>query len=292
MFLNLLVLMKTERIVDMDRIDESKELKDVYDVNRMPIGKVVTRDTKLPIGEYYMVVHICIINDKNELLVQHRQPFKNGWSNLWDISAAGGVLAGETSQMAAHREVLEEIGLDIDFSEIRPTFTFNFENGFDDYYFIRENIDNISDLKLQKEEVSEIKWVGHDKLMSMVDEGIMVRYFFLDYIFNICNLKNAFDYDADRIDIRWATFKNIISINNTFEVCCNFDNICDYQREYVSRIKEYIAEKRVLCALNEKKVVAMMDIDKDSNKYKMIMIHPRFIEKDLERKMVEFTKKI
>jgi len=275
----------------MKKNDESMELKDLYDVNRIPLNKVVTRGSSVAEGEYYMVVHICILNDKNELLIQHRQPFKNGWSNMWDISAAGGVLAGETSSMAAHRETLEEIGLDIDFTNIRPKFTFNFEHGFDDYYIIRKNIDDIDKLKLQKEEVKEVKWATKEEVLSMVDEGIMVRYLFLDKIFEMEHTIGAFDHDPDDYVITKASMKNIKSIKNTFEVCQCFDKIEENKVNIIKNIESYISQGKAICVLNKKKVVGLMVINED-NSHKTVMIHPKFIDKNLEEKMIEFKKLI
>jgi len=275
----------------MEKIDESMELKDLYDVNRIPLNKVVTRGSSVAEGEYYMVVHICILNDNNELLIQHRQPFKSGWSNMWDISAAGGVLAGETSKMAAHRETLEELGLDIDFTNIRPKFTFNFEYGFDDYYVIRKNIDDIDKLQLQKEEVKEVKWVTKEEVLSMVDEGIMVRYLFLDKIFEMEHTVGAVVHDPDDIIIQRASFKNVKSIKNTFEVCECFDMVEKKQIDYIKNIESYIKNEKVICALNKKKVVGVMIISED-NSYDIVMIHPKFIDKNIEEKMIDYIKKI
>ena len=40
-------------------------------------------------GDYHLVVHICIFNTDGKMLIQQRQPFKDGWSNLWDITVGG-----------------------------------------------------------------------------------------------------------------------------------------------------------------------------------------------------------
>ena len=83
------------------------ELWDVYDIDRQLTGKVTERvnGKALPQGEYHLVVHIGIFNGKGELLIQQRQPWKAGYPNLWDVSAAGSALAGENSAQAAEREL-------------------------------------------------------------------------------------------------------------------------------------------------------------------------------------------
>lgn len=98
------------------------ELVDIYDQERRLTGKTAERGTKLSVGDFRMVVNLSILNSDNLLLIQQRQPFKEGWPNMWDISAGGSAIAGETSQEAIARETQEEIGLHHDFSEMRPFF--------------------------------------------------------------------------------------------------------------------------------------------------------------------------
>ena len=98
------------------------ELWDVYDKNRILTGRKIERGSKLGKDDFHLVVHICIFNLKNEMLIQQRQPWKNGWPNMWDLTVGGSALAGETSTAAAERETLEEIGYKIDLSNERPFF--------------------------------------------------------------------------------------------------------------------------------------------------------------------------
>ena len=86
------------------------ECFDLYNEHRQQTGETMVRGTQTPAGRYRLVVHICIFNSNGELLIQQRQPFKKGWSNLWDVTVGGAVTAGETSQQGAHRELLEELG--------------------------------------------------------------------------------------------------------------------------------------------------------------------------------------
>ncbi|WP_406543559.1 NUDIX domain-containing protein [Clostridium ljungdahlii] len=77
------------------------ELWDVYDSERNKTNRTMVRGRDFNEGDYHMVVHICIFNSKGEMLIQQRQPFKEGWSNMWDITVGGSAIEGETSQMAA-----------------------------------------------------------------------------------------------------------------------------------------------------------------------------------------------
>lgn len=162
------------------------ELWDVYNKDRVFMDKTIKRREKLGKDEYHTVVHVCIFNSKNEMLIQQRQPFKEGFPNMWDVTVGGSSLAGETSSEAANREVLEEIGYSIDLSSDRPFLTINFEYGFDDYYIIEKDID-ITKLTLQYEEVKVVKWADKNEILKMIDDGLFIPYYksFIEMIFEM-----------------------------------------------------------------------------------------------------------
>lgn len=160
------------------------ELRDTYDKNRNLTGRIMERGSKFDEGDFHLVVHVCIFNSKNKMLIQQRQPWKDGWPNMWDITVGGSALAGETSYEAAERETLEEIGYKIDLSNERPFFTINFEVGFDDYYLIEREID-IKDLIPQYEEVQAAKWASKDEILQLVKEGKFIDYWFTELLFDM-----------------------------------------------------------------------------------------------------------
>ncbi|MFU7517339.1 NUDIX hydrolase [Clostridium sp. HCS.1] len=160
------------------------ELWDIYDKNRNLTGRQMKRGSEFGNGDFHLVVHVCIFNSKNEMLIQQRQPWKNGWPNMWDLTVGGSSLAGETSTEAAERETLEEIGHKIDLSNERPFFTINFDKGFDDYYIIERDID-IKDLSLQYEEVQSVKWATKEEILQLVNDGKFIDYWFIENLFDI-----------------------------------------------------------------------------------------------------------
>jgi len=60
----------------------------------------------------HRAVHIWIFNGCGELFLQKRSPWKQNNPGLWCSSTAGHVDSGETYEQAAHRELMEEIGID------------------------------------------------------------------------------------------------------------------------------------------------------------------------------------
>lgn len=157
---------------------------DLFNDERVPLGKTIERGQQCGKGENRQVVHICIFNSKGEMLIQQRQSFKKNWADLWDISVGGCCVTGETSKQGASRELFEELGIRYDFNDNRPYFTVNFNNGFDDYYFVTKDI-NIEDLILQQEEVQDVKWATKEDIIALRKEGKFVPYIdgFLESLF-------------------------------------------------------------------------------------------------------------
>lgn len=151
------------------------ETWDVYDKDRNLTGKQMNRGERFEQGAYHLVVHVCLFNKHGEMLIQQRQPDKDDWKNMWDVTVGGSAIAGENSQQAAEREVKEEIGYILDLQHTRPSITVNFEKGFDDYYLIEADLD-IIDLSLPTEEVVQVKWASKDEIFHMISEGLFIPY--------------------------------------------------------------------------------------------------------------------
>ena len=160
------------------------ELWDLYDRDRNPTGEFHQRGTPVPEGRYHIVIHVVIFNSRGEMLIQQRQPFKEGWPNLWDVSVGGGVQAGETTQQAARRELQEELGLEFDFENETPMLTTTFRKGFDDFYIIHLEPD-LDTLRLQPEEVQAVRWANKDEVLAMIENGTFSPYSrpFMEYVF-------------------------------------------------------------------------------------------------------------
>lgn len=151
------------------------ELFDLYTAGREKTGRTMVRGEPTPEGFYRLVVHVCIFSPEGKMLIQQRQPFKKGWSNLWDLSVGGSAVAGDSSCSAAERETFEELGLSIDLANVRPTLTLHWEHGFDDFYVLTMQLD-LESLRLQEEEVQAVRWASLDEILQMIDDGRFIPY--------------------------------------------------------------------------------------------------------------------
>lgn len=160
------------------------ELWDLYTRDRIKTDRTMVRGEATPKGYYRTVIHICIFNSKGQMLIQHRQPFKSGWSDMWDVSVGGSAVSGDSSRAAAERELREELGLSVSFEDIRPSLTLNFEWGFDDIYIIKRDVLE-HELSLQYEEVAEVRWADAEEIKRMIDEGSFIPYHksYIDLLF-------------------------------------------------------------------------------------------------------------
>lgn len=151
------------------------ELWDVFDEERRLTGRTMVRGEKFAKDDFHLVVHVCIFNGKDEMLIQQRQPYKQGWSGMWDITVGGSAVAGDTSRTAACREVWEELGYRLELAGVRPSLTINFSFGFDDIYLVEREVD-ITALRLQPEEVKQVKWASENEIYAMMDSGEFIPY--------------------------------------------------------------------------------------------------------------------
>ena len=154
-----------------------QEYFDVLDEFGNKTGKTKLRSEVHRDGDWHKAVHIWIINDNGDILLQRRCATKDSNPNMLDVSSAGHLSAGDESLEGALRELKEELNLDVDKDELqfiktlkkssRYTETF-INNEFVDLYILRTN-KKIEDMKYQKEEISEIFYVPYKEFKKMVN---------------------------------------------------------------------------------------------------------------------------
>lgn len=161
------------------------EIMDLYDRDRQKTEKTYVRGSAMPKGFYRLVVHVCIFNSKHEMLIQ-RRTYNKKMPGLWDVTCGGAVSTSEASNIAAARELKEELGIDLNFKDLRPSITANFAFGFDDFYVLNKDVD-INSLVLQEEEVSDARWESLDGVIKLLASGNFVGYkeSFIRFLFDL-----------------------------------------------------------------------------------------------------------
>lgn len=154
-----------------------EEMIDILDeTNGDLTGEIISKNEAHKTGKWHGSIHIIIINkDSTRTLLQKRCAEKKLYPNMWDIAVGGHISAGETAILTAERELQEELGLNIKDFEIKQIDRVKeqlnnngiISNEFVTIYIVKGDID-ISDIKLQKEEVSEAKWCSKDELNQLI----------------------------------------------------------------------------------------------------------------------------
>ena len=185
--------LRTGPVLPADRIRENAdELWDIYDQDRRPTGRTHRRGDPWPVGAYRLTVHICIFDTQNRLLIQQRQPWKRGWSGMWDVSVGGSAQAGDDSRTTAEREVREELGLELDLTGQRPALSLCFSQGFDDFWIVHRDV-AFSELTLQPAEVQAVRRATLEQVQAMTAAGQFIPYPHLPLLFRLAENPAAAD---------------------------------------------------------------------------------------------------
>ena len=106
---------------------------------------------------------------------------------MWDCSVAGSAILGENTKETAIREAKEELGIDLDIKKSEILFVVKFSCGFDDIWLVKQNVD-MSDLKLQYEEVADAKWVKRNEIKKLISNGEFIAYYYMDKLFEMVTI--------------------------------------------------------------------------------------------------------
>ena len=151
------------------------EIWDVLDSNGLPTGKTAVRGKCfLRPGEYHLVVHIWIVSPDGKFLLQRRSDQKQLMPGEW-AATGGAAVSGESSFAAARRELFEELSIPSDETTLKKILRLKRRNSLLDIWLITCDT-NPQELKLQKSEVAEVRWVDESQLHDMIGKGLFHNY--------------------------------------------------------------------------------------------------------------------
>jgi 8-oxo-dGTP pyrophosphatase MutT (NUDIX family) len=120
-------LLCLEDLMKVNDMESAEELVTIVDQENNEVGVVKRREMRA--GRLtHRATYILVFNSKGELYVQKRTKIKDVFPGYYDVAAGGVVLAGETYEKGAKRELAEELG--IRGTPLTPLFDFYYE---DDY---------------------------------------------------------------------------------------------------------------------------------------------------------------
>lgn len=170
------------------------EFFDVLDRNGLYTGAIASREDCHAQGLWHKAVVVFILSpDNKNVLLQKRSSTKKLWPGLWDVTAGGHVLSGELNYQAAPRETAEELGIELAKTDLEFIGSAISENiigdvtnrHFNEYYVTHLDLDPQT-LKLQPEEVADIRWFSVEELRERINnnyDGIADKVGCWEYLF-------------------------------------------------------------------------------------------------------------
>ena len=160
------------------------ELVDLLNDRKELIGETCERNS-VPEGKYRLSIHIWIVNDKNEILIQQRSASRKMFPNMW-TNTGGACIAGETSIETVFRELREELNVIPNIDDLELIASYKRKKDYVDVWLLRQNI-NIKDLKFNDNEVQAAKWLTIEEWKKLLIEEKAIKSstdYFLNYINN------------------------------------------------------------------------------------------------------------
>lgn len=149
---------------------------DILDEQGHKTGQVLGDREIYERGMWHGAVFIWIINSKKEILMQFRASDKRLNPSCWDASVAGHISAGYDAATTAVKEIKEEIGLDVEAKDLKYLCEYSEEikniegkphREYMTTYALYKDV-NTTNLKLQKEELSDVRWFTPAELRDML----------------------------------------------------------------------------------------------------------------------------
>ncbi len=161
------------------------EIWDAYDKQFYKIANVkLIRGETIPDRMYHLVSEIIVRHLDGTYLLMQRD-FKKNLGGMWELTAGGSALAGETSLDCAIRELKEETGIEAsDLLEIRRIVHEEHRSLYVEYLCTTECDKN--SIILQEGETIAYKWVDRNTLVNMKMDTLASSRTFA--IINECNL--------------------------------------------------------------------------------------------------------
>lgn len=142
------------------------EYWDTYFKDGSKSGLIVKKGEKLPPGHFHIIVETLVKHRDGTYLVMQRDYNKKEYPGLYEGSAGGSLISGETKVEGAIREVREETGLII--NEVSPTYYFmSEEDGVISQGYIAQ-ISGNKDITYLKGETINHKWLTLKELKVFI----------------------------------------------------------------------------------------------------------------------------
>ena len=166
------------------RKGQKVEYLDIVDRQGRPTGKIISREEAHRDGVRHRTAHLWIVrksDDDWQILMQKRSMEKESFPGFYDTSSAGHIPAGVEPVPSALRELQEELGIEASPSQLQYAGMFlnEYEMPFHGklfrdnevtflYVYHSDEPVRIEELKLQEEEVDEVRWFDLEEVREEI----------------------------------------------------------------------------------------------------------------------------
>lgn len=157
------------------------EILDLYDKHGNRTGETIERGRPMPDGRFFLIVDAWIINSKGEILISRRSAGTYPDPGKWQPTC-GCAVAGEDSKTAAMREIMEELGIELDpeSGKLIKRFT-AWDKAIIDVWLFKKDVD-LSDIIYQEAETDDAIWAEAECILQMAEDGRFLSSQRLPYI--------------------------------------------------------------------------------------------------------------
>ena len=149
------------------------ELWDAYNSNFEKIeGMTLVREEqdKIPAGVYHLVCEVLVKHVDGNYLLMKRDPSKPLYPNMWEATAGGSALQGESAVEGALRELREETGI---ISETLEQLDWSCGRTCIHCRFLCVTDCAKDSIKFQQGETCDYRWVTAQELLAMPDTELI-----------------------------------------------------------------------------------------------------------------------
>ena len=150
------------------------EIWDAYDADFNKLENMtLIRDMPIPDGVFHLVCGIIVRHTDGQYLIMRRDPRKP-FPGMWEASAGGSALLGETPLDCAERELREETGLSGgEMTELGRAVSPEKHCLYVDYLYVTDC--DKGSVVLQEGETVDYKWVDKDALLGMDGRELLFK---------------------------------------------------------------------------------------------------------------------
>jgi len=164
-------------------MNPAQEIVTIVDENNRVAGTATRKEMRAR-GLIHRATYILVFNSRGEIFVQKRTDSKDIYPGYYDVATGGVVLADESYEQSAARELAEELG--ILGTELSPLFDFYYESGNNKVWGRAFSCVYDGEVTLQEEEVASGDFYPIAEALAMssrfpfTPDGLMVLRRYLD----------------------------------------------------------------------------------------------------------------